>query len=193
MKPLLALTTFFCFVVLLGCKDDNKTQPIENPISSILKDTVNLKQGIRASGPWELGIVFSVGKSGKITQVGSRMPDPGSYRLLIWDFDSKVLLRQKTVEQSAPGSPVLSNLEEQLPLIPDKKYVISINSHSSGQNKRYYFAYKEDFSDLLPIAKDNVLIHHAMYSPVATATFPNGINDVKEEFYGMPEFSFIAD
>jgi hypothetical protein len=134
MKNSFILLTLFASLSLVGCKkNDENVSPIESPVTTLLKDTATVKMGQRSSGPWELGLVFSASVPGKISQIGSRMPQPGSYRILIWDFDTRVLLRQKTVEQSTPGAITMANLDEALPVLADKKYVISINTQSAGE------------------------------------------------------------
>lgn len=192
MKISLLSFALACLLLLSGCDKNKDAKPIEKPISAFLKDTVSIATGIRTSGPWELGISFTSSVAGKITQVGSNMPDPGAYRVLIWDFDARTLLRQKSIEQSAPATLVMGDVEP-LEIVPNKKYVISINSRSGGVNKRYAFVRKKDNSDLTPFTKGSILVHNSMYSAVETPTFPNSLPSEEKEFYGFPEFSFKPD
>ncbi|MDQ6481702.1 hypothetical protein [Dyadobacter sp. LHD-138] len=46
----------------------------------------------------ESGVVFSSTVAGKLTQVGSKLPDAGIYVVTVWDFDNGQILLQKTVE-----------------------------------------------------------------------------------------------
>ena len=183
MLPVLALSLLLG-TLATGCKKSDDVKPTENAITSYLSGESTITSGNRTSGPWELGVVFSASVAGRITQVGSQMPDPGSYRIVIWDFDTKQLLRQKTVEQSSPAA---------LTLTPNKKYVISINSQSAGVNKKYAFAAKTGGAEFMPFTKGNILVYNSCYSGVATATFPAQVPNVKYELYGYPEFTFVAD
>jgi Domain of unknown function (DUF4082) len=177
---------------LTGCsKSTDTAKPAENPITTFLSSTTAVTSGTRL-GLYELGIVFNSSVAGKLTQVGSKMPDPGSYRIIVWDNDTKAVLRQKTVEQTAPDNLTLESIES-LPLTANKNYVISINSQSGGVTKKYAYASKKGGGDFMPFVKGNILILNSMYSSVSTATFPNAAANVKYEFYGYPEFTFIPD
>lgn len=193
MKKYILLSVLVLPLLMAACKDNNKTKPTENPISAIVKDTTVVKMGVRTAGPWELGLAFSASVPGKISHLGVRMPDPGSYRVLLWDFNSRTLLRQKTVEQSGPGILTMANLEEPLILQADKKYVISVNTQSMGVNKKYYWAARTDFGDMYPLQRGSILIHTALFSAVSTPTFPTSEPASKIEIFGLPEFTFVPD
>lgn len=168
-------------------------KPAENNIARYVEANAStLESKIRSSGPWELGVVFSTAAAGKLTQVGTRMPEPGSYRVIIWDFEAKTVLRQKTVEQSTPDQLTLADVDA-LALTPNKKYVISVNSQSGGANKKYFYAAKTGGGEIMPFTKGSVLVHSAGYTHSAAAKFPNEVNEVKSELYGYPEFTFVAD
>lgn len=179
-------------VGLNGCKKSQDARPAETPITSFLSSTSAVQTGTRVSGPWELGIVFSSAAAGKITQVGSKMPEAGTYRVIIWDFDTKTVLRQKTIEQSTPDKLALDSVDP-LALTPDKKYVISINTQSSGVSRKYGYSYKTGGADFMPFTRGSILVQNACYSLVATPTFPSQTQNIKYEFYGFPEFTFVAD
>lgn len=188
----ISLICLLCIAGLSTCKKSDATKPAENPITSFITSETTIQSGVRTSGPWELGIVFSVSVAGKITQLGTKMPEPGTYRVIVWDFDSKQLLRQKTIEQSSPDKLTLDAIDA-LALTVNKKYVVSVNSQSAGTNKKYAYTYKTGGTEFMPFTKGSVLVYNACYSSVATATFPNTTTNVKYEFYGFPEFTFIPD
>ncbi len=191
MKNILIAAFLSGTVCLNSCKDEPK--PAENAITTFLTDENGISIGTRSSGPWELGVVFSTSASGKITRLGSKMPDPGTYRVIVWDSDTKAILRQKTIEQTAPDHLTFGDIEA-LPLVANKKYVISINSQSAGTSKKYSYAYKTaGGTDFMPYTKGSILVHNACYRLIATATFPDQTTNVKYELYGLPEFTFIQD
>ncbi len=193
MKKLL-IPFLFLGLLLNACKKDDAVavKPSENPLTTFLSGSSTVVTGTRTSGPWELGLVFSSSVEGKITQIGSKMPDPGSYRIIIWDNDTKAVLRQKTVEQSAPLTLTLENIEA-LSLTANKNYVISINSQSGGVNKKYGVASKTGGGDFMPFSKGSILVLNSCYSAVSTATFPSGAPNIKSEFYGFADFTFIPN
>ncbi|MFO7256225.1 MAG: DUF4082 domain-containing protein [Bacteroidota bacterium] len=183
--------------VFLGCKDDDKEitptpKEPENPITTFLEESDDLAEGTRTSGPWELGVLFTASVPGKITQVGSKMPEPGSYRVIIWDYDTEEILRQKTVEQTAPGILKLYDIEPLL-IEDNKKYIISINTRDSGVNKPYYYAVKTGGGDFVPFTRGSILVHEACYTSTSAAEMPAAVTDVTYELYGFPEFTFIPD
>lgn len=191
-------TRIYAFLVagllsLPGCSPkEEAAKPAENTLTNFMSSESSLSASVRASGPWELGLVFSASVAGKITQLGAKMPEPGTYRLIIWDFDTKQVIRQKTVEQTAPDKLTLDAIDP-LALTPNKKYVISVNSQSGGANKKYGVAYKTAGGDFMPFTKGSILVYNACYRNSATPVFPDAAVNVKYEAYGFPEFTFIAD
>jgi hypothetical protein len=177
-------------VSLASCKPGDDSKPQENPVSGFI-DGGTTTTGTRSSGPWELGIVISSSTNGKITQVGARMPEPGTYRITIWDAATKAVLRQKSVEQTAPDKLVLADIDA-LPVAANTtKLVVSVNSQSAGTNKKYFFA--SNGGSFLPFAKGSILVESACYRLTAPAVFPDGAKDIKSEMYGYPDVTFIPD
>lgn len=192
MKNILIAAFLLGTIGLNSCKDKDKPKPAENAITTFLTAENGISFQTRSSGPWELGVVFSASAPGKITQLGSKMPDPGTYRVIVWDFNTRAILRQKTIEQTAPDHLTFGDIEA-LALDANKKYVISINSQSAGTNKKYSYAYRTTGgSDFMPYTNGSILVHNSCYKSIATATFPDQ-NDIKYELYGLPEFTFIKD
>lgn len=178
---------------LNGCqKSENEVKPAETPITSFVTSETALKANTVTSGPWELGITFSPSVAGKITQVGSRMFDPGNYRVTLWDNDTKQILRQKTIAQTAPNALTMVDIEP-LPVAVSKKLTLSINSQSDGVNKKVVLLYKEGQPDFMPFAKGNILFYNTSYRQTATALFPEQTIIVKSALYGLPELTFLAD
>ncbi|MBO0935907.1 DUF4082 domain-containing protein [Fibrella sp. HMF5335] len=183
------------FLLLLlastSCKKGGDAKPEETPLSSFVKGDASLAITTRTSGPWELGVVFSSSATGKITKVGSKMPEPGSYRIIIWDFTTKTVLRQKTIEQSSPDALTMEGIDA-LTIEKSKKYLISINSQSGGVNKKYTTINRTS-GTLFPANTGSILLQNACYKSTATAIFPDGVTNVTSELYGYPEFAFVAD
>lgn len=178
---------------LTSCQKNGETaRPAESPITSFITSETTITTSTRTSGPWELGIVLSASTAGKITQVGSRMPDPGNYRIIIWDNDTKQILRQKTISQTAPNTLTMGDIES-LAVAANKKLLISINSQADGVSKKYGYAYKAGGAEFLPFTKGSILVYNACYRQTSTATFPDQTMNVKYELYGFPELTFIAD
>ncbi|QJD79904.1 DUF4082 domain-containing protein [Spirosoma rhododendri] len=173
-------------------KGGDTAKPAENPVTSFMTSETTITTDTRTSGPWELGIVLSASTAGKITQVGSRMVDPGNYRIIIWDNDTKQILRQKTISQTAPNTLTMGDIES-LAVAANKKLMVSINNQADGVTKKYNYAHKGSSLEFMPFTKGNILVYNSAYRQTGTATFPDQTINVKYEMYGFPEITFIAD
>ncbi|NID10689.1 DUF4082 domain-containing protein [Fibrivirga algicola] len=191
MKKTLIVGLMMSVATLTGCSKKDTVKPGENSVTAFITENT-LTPGTRTSGPWELGIVFSASVAGKITEVGSKMPEPGSYRVIVWDFDTKQVLRQKTIEQTSPDKLTLNGIDA-LALTANKKYVISVNNQSDGVNKKYAFTAKTGGADFMPFTKGSILVYNSCYRNTATPLFPDVVSNVKYELYGYPEFTFVPD
>lgn len=192
MKKL--LIPFLLLVVLTNaCKKDETTTPVtkpsENPMAKILEDKTWTEKS-NAAINWELGYVFSTSVKGKISQMGCRMPEPGTYTVSIWEQGTKKLLRQKTVEQSSPEKFVLVNVDE-LTVEKDVKHVISINTVIGGKAKMFYTIANAN-TNIFPIARGSILIQQSVYKVASTSTFPDGGSETGR-MYGYADFTFIPD
>ena len=192
MKKL--LIPFILLVVLINaCKKDETTTPAakprENPMAKILEDKTWTEKSNTAI-TWELGYVFGSSVRGKITQIGCKMPELGTYTVSIWEQNTKKLLRQKTVEQSSPEKFVLVNVDE-LIVEKDVKHVISINTVIGGKAKKFYTIANAN-TDIFPIARGSILIQQSVYKNAITSIFPDGGSETGR-MYGYSDFTFIPD
>ncbi|TAE29632.1 MAG: DUF4082 domain-containing protein [Cytophagales bacterium] len=194
MRTILHVGVLIALISLFGCDQNpfRTVKPTENPVTNFLDSETGNTISTRTTGPWELGMVFSSSVNGKITKIGSRMPEPGTYRIIIWDFDSKQALRQKSISQTAADKLEMTDVEW-LTLTPNKKYVISINSQGDGINKKYAVVNKTGGVEFLPFARGSILVYNTCSRNTATPAFPDGTQNVKNELYGFVDFMFEAD
>lgn len=194
MKKLTNVLLAACLLLAGSCKNKEKTNPAERNITSYIYENDQLTVAFRSIGPWELGLRFSLDKPGKITELGSRMPDPGEYRVSIWDVETKSLLRQKKVEQTAPDQLEMAAIVP-LEVTPEKFYVISISSAgNAGEAKRYHYARSNGASaNFLPATQGSVTLVSSLYMSTSESKYPEGVIDIRNEVYGFPEFTFIPD
>lgn len=120
---------------LMGCEKNETAKPAENPITTLLSEQSQALKliRIRENSFQESGVVFSSSLAGKITHLGSKLPDAGIYVVTVWDFDNGQILLQKKVEQEIPDSLSLTDTEA-FPLMIGKKYVVSINNRSGSRS-----------------------------------------------------------
>ena len=192
MKTLLIFgVTLLAAAGLSSCKSKDAVKPAENVLSAYTTDGTLVNEVLTGSA-FEFGVVFSASVAGKLTQVGGRMPEAGTYRVTVWDNASKQVLRQKIVEQTTPDRLTLNDVEPLL-LTPNTRYVISVNSQAAGANRKYHKFAKTDGGDLFPVVKGSILVESSTYGTGATAVFPANTSVAKTRLYGFPDFTFIPD
>jgi len=194
MKNSKTLVSALAFLILIlgACKDNGddapEIKPSENPMATILQDATWTQKTSTAT--WELGFIFSTSADGKITQLGCKMPEPGTYTVSLWDQSTKTLLRQKTVEQSSPDKFVSADIDELL-LTKDKKYAVSVNTFIGGSAKKYYYVTNSN-SNIFPIVRGSILIQSSAYKSSATPKYPDD-GGALGSLYGYPDFTFIPN
>lgn len=186
-------TVSFLMITLLvvagACKKGDDVKPKENPMASLLSES-GWTETIGNYGNFEMGYTFSTSVNGKITQLGCKMPNPGTYTVSLWEKDTKKLLRQKSIEQSSPEKFTLVNVDE-LVVEKDKRYVVSVNNTIGGQAKSYYII-KNGSSNIFPLTRGSVLILSAVERGGMSTVFPEN-STVPGYIAGYSDFTFIPD
>ncbi|RRB07639.1 DUF4082 domain-containing protein [Larkinella rosea] len=195
MRNLWVLGLLMLAANLTSCDKKEAVKPAQNPITTFLSEQAQTLKvvEIRGNSFRESGVVFSSSVSGKLTQVGSKLPDAGIYVVTVWDFDSGKVLLQKTVEQEIPDKLALTNTDV-VPLTINKKYVISINNRSGQRSQGSYAqAFKASGSNVLPATQGNITMHAIRSGGGGTAAFPTSSANEFGLINGFPEFTFIPD
>jgi hypothetical protein len=194
MKKLL-IPFLFVGLLLNACKKDDTVavKPSETPVSTLVSET-DWKLTAYTSGKFELGYVFSSTVAGKVTQLGAQMNEPGVYTVSVWDGDTKALLRQKSVEQTSPSKFSTATIDP-LPIVKDKKYVVSINNVIGGVSKGYNGLAKTPASStsIFPISRGSIVIQKSVYSASATTVYPATDYSGSNTFWGFADITFIPD
>ncbi len=197
MKKLFLATTLFT-VFATSCKKDDTTTttPVIVPKAletSVIANTffINQPTTITATGTgsYEYGFRFAVTQNGKITKLGSKMPQAGSYRVTLWDASvtPKVILGSATITQAAGVSTLLAITP--LSLTTGKDYFVSIWSNSQWYNlvptAGGNFPY--------PITTGSIIIKG--YQWVSSAATPQAFPTTVDNSYvaGLADFEFQAD
>lgn len=203
MKTLSIWAIALCLAVS-GCKKDDETttnptpaKPAENPTAKLVETgsykLVSLDFSSYKGG--EYGYVFSANADGKITQLGCQMPETGVYTVSLWDDNAGKLVRQKTVEQTAPAKATLATIDE-LVVSKDKRYVVTVNLTAGGILKKVY-RLDSGTATLITYPKvvGNVLLVAPKYKyAVSTPTYPDGTDQLTNTFiFGIPDFTFIPN
>ncbi len=175
--------------LILSCGGKD-TEPEQHTVTNFLSKEEGLSYIKGTDGPWELGFVFSPSRNGKLTQLGCKMPEAGYYRVTLWDFESKEILLQNNVNQNFNDSLKLENVVVQNLKAP-QKYILSVNTFSSGRARQYFDFYKDGGGDFMPFKKGDIEILNTCFIPTAETIFPSW--EARHRIYGIPEFTFIAD
>lgn len=92
-------------VLFIGCKKEDApipvtptpiTYPAENNIIGRAFPAANFNTSVVAGASYyyEMGFRFSVTKKGKLTKMGVKTPESGTYRVVLWDAATKTVLGQ---------------------------------------------------------------------------------------------------
>jgi hypothetical protein len=197
MKKLFLAAVLFT-AIFTSCKKDDST--VASPViipkaleTSVIANTFFINQAttITASGAgsYEYGFKFAVTQNGKITKLGSKMPQAGNYRVTLWDASvtPKVILGSATITQAAGVSTLLAITP--LSLTTGKDYFVSIWSNSQWYNlvptAGGNFPY--------PITTGSIIIKGYQWigSPSTPQTFPTTVDN--SYVAGLADFEFQAD
>jgi hypothetical protein len=183
----LALTTSSCK------KDDPVVTPPSPEASPILTAfLVNTPTTLTTtgSGGYEYGTKFSVTKNGKITKLGCKMPQAGTYRVTLWDASvtPAVVLAQSSVTQAA-GTLTFNSITAAA-VTTGKDYFVSIWS-----NGQWYEIRKVGGGNFTyPITQGSISIKGYSWIGASVADpikFPT--NNATDYIAGIPDFEFQAN
>lgn len=178
----------FLTLAVTSCrKDDDEPAPIiypeENPLAAYITSAgFSTTSNFINSGDYEFGLVFSPNVNGKIKAITAKLPDTNSnLRVSVWDYDAKTVLRTEIVNVTSANTVILKAITE-LPLVKDKKYLISMNSND------WYNREKPDgAAAAYPIAAGNIKFTEYLWKSGATQTFPTNI----DASYYAGDLSFV--
>jgi hypothetical protein len=187
MKYNSILVTTALVVLSFACKKE-QAHPEEQALGSFLADsTTRIVRG--NYNKFEIGYRFYASRKGKITKLGTRLPDPGTYSVSLWDYDTQLLLMQQTVEQTGAGVLKLENIPP-VAVQSNRKYVVSV--YYDATPRPAYVITNQDFtSGLLPFTKGSLTVVNAQFRNAERSMFPNTVNNIG--IFGYPEVVFVAD
>ena len=178
----------FLALAVSNCrKDDDEPTPIiypeENPLAAYIANTgFSVKDDFLNAGDYEFGLVFSPNVNGKIKAITTKLPEANAnLRVTIWDFDTKSVLITEIINVTAANTAISKSIAE-LPLVKDKKYLISMNS-----NDWYNREKPGGGAATYPITAGNIKFTEYLWKSGATQTFPTGTDDT----YYAGDLSFV--
>ncbi len=169
MKTLSLLLLLLLTLFTSSCTKKEPIKPSENPINtftaagSISKTTVN-------NGRYELGYYFSAAVPGKVTQLGAKMPEAGTYTITLWDVATKAVLRQKTLELGTPDKLIFEAIDPVEVTDNTKKYAVTINNIAAGVTRKYDLWKTTAGGSFMPFVQGNILVHGSYASAIPTSS-----------------------
>ena len=144
-----------------------------------------------ASTYYEMGFKFSVTKSGKVTKMGVKTPDIGTYRVVLWDADTKSQLATISCNHNNATTFTIVAIG-QTALSVGKNYYITFRT----LNQNRYGITPKTGTIPYPIALGSVILkEYGYYAAVSTTDngdtpkFPNIVGETTFA-RGFPEFEF---
>ena len=177
----------FASLAIFSCSKSSDAVPAETPLTSFLADST-VKITKQSGGYFEYGQKFQSIKAGKITRLGVRNPNPGTYRVAIWDADTKTVVATKTVEQTTANTQSWNDISP-LSIEANKKYYVTYLS-----NNWFYVTPKTGGNFSYPFTKNNIIFLAYGYALSAVSALPKyPTNEPASYIAGYVDFTFQPD
>lgn len=169
MKTIAQSLFLLSLLCLAGCQKKEEVKPSENPVSTFTASGLVSNNPIN-NGRYEIGYYFSASVAGKVTQLGGKMPEAGTYTITLWDVATKAVLRQKTLELGTPDKVVFEAIDPVEITDNTKKYAVTINNIASGVTKKYDLWKKTAGGSFMPFVQGNIVVHGCYASTIPANT-----------------------
>ncbi|WP_303317646.1 DUF4082 domain-containing protein [Flavivirga abyssicola] len=169
-------------------KNDDEIEVIEAtpqyPMKSLIESghmQVNY-QKVNSPNTFEMGYKFKTFKSGKITALGTRIPNNETYRVTLWNAETETILATAMVVSSSG----LLSFEDIEPIAIDSgtTYFVSVNTND-------YYQFTNTGNDLFPVEMGDVLISGYGSSYGTSQTLPATFSETS--YLGMVDIKFVAN
>lgn len=193
----ISIFILFSVIYLFSCNKKEIQSTVGNtPIKEAIDTKTPADTIYSQSNPSaNFGFRFHATKNGKITRLGCRMPEIGTYEVTLWDFNTKNLLANKSISITASDD-FFYSLITSVAIVATKDYVISVNNSSSAISKKYFQLFKKPTpaTNLYPFTVKDIVIMEPLYKSGATSACPDYNNSSDFPYLrGLSDFEFIAD
>ena len=175
------LAIVFVLGMAISCKKDKTTNVIfENPVQAASKNTtlIDSTRNFPGFDFYEIGTKIYFSKSGKVTKLGCRAGNTGNFVVSFWDVESSALLAQTTVNVT-DNTKYFYKAITPIEIIPNKRYIISMNNNNDGVSADYWICYKKEANpdgidfNVYPFSIGSVTFEEPRGKTSATAVFPS--------------------
>lgn len=201
MKAFAGLLVVLILLGLGSCRDKSVDKQIEREevtkariVTSLIANREDLITEIKSEQEGlELGTKFSVIYGGKLTELGCRMPEPGQYRVTLWDFNSKKMLHQVLVDQRVSDDVRMEQIEP-ITLTADKKYVVSVNTSGEDGPRKFYSTWVYGPAMLMPTQDAGIVVlEESLVGRSNVPMFSDGAIHNQYQLFGQPDFTLVSD
>lgn len=187
----ITLTTLLClFGLLIGCKKDTPAEN-ESPFFSFFEEKAILIDTVaQAADTWEYGFKFSPSKTGKVSQIGVKLPEVGSVAVTLWalsDAGAPKVLKSTFVYAAEVHEAVFSDISD-ITLEKGEHYGLTILANS------FYRLTKSDNSSFaFPRTVGSIVVEsfNESINNTGMVSFPASTNDTRVA--PCVDVIFIAD
>ncbi|MCB0507489.1 MAG: DUF4082 domain-containing protein [Bacteroidetes bacterium] len=176
----------------ISCTKDGTNTTIENPAKTTISNNLVVDSVVTlVNSSWEFGNKFYSSKNGKITKLGCRTPEIGSYRVSLWDFSTQNLITATTIAITDTSQFKYNDISP-VDITANTRYVISINNTSGGVAKRYYIYFnKTNITNIYPFTTGSITYETVQEKSSSISIFPEVVNGNDQKYFaGIPDFQF---
>lgn len=182
MKKLF-LSLFIAAAFISGCKKD-QAKPFETPVKAASENKTLLDSAVifpSFGTNYEIGSKLYFTKNGKITKLGCRAGNKGTFAVSLWDFETRTLLASTSVTITDSSRFTYKDITP-VEIVMNKRYVVSLNLTSGGNPKDYWLCYNKNSAgtdiefNVFPVTTGNTVIEDSRYAVSSTPVFPGTVN-----------------
>jgi len=178
--------------------------PQEELVQTFIRNNsmVTVNEDTASEMPREEGFVFQSSKNGLITALGVNMPYvSGTYTVSLWDYDTRQLLKQYPISIAIKGFGFayvdLEAISETIPIVADKKYVVSVFIKTIGLEKwpYYYLLMKggnNSAVNFLPFTQGSLTLLNGQTLLTSSPAFPENMVYHMDILNGLCDVGFKA-
>jgi len=189
MKKTIYTATLFFFIgiVATSCKKDKtNNNPMETNMDVLLNRIAYHAFDESSTKSYELGFAFSSSKNGKISKLGLKLPENGTYEVSLWDFDSELKLDSVMVTNSDSSKFNYASITPRT-IASGKKYVVSVNTTNKN-----YFCTTGTLVGLFPFTSGSITFYDQREDNLNSVGFPETYIRTNQ-YCGIAGFVFQAD
>ncbi len=183
-------------IALFSCGKD-KDATGENPMKAVIDaKTLTTPQSdglIQLPTKREVGNKITFKKDGKVTQLGLYIGLTGSYKVSFWDFDSKVLLAQTTI--NVTGTSTFNYVDiTAVNVTANKAYVLSMNTTNTATNVAVHpkLVTNANKTAIYPFTSGNVVYEQRLTKTSDVSVFPDQVSS-NDQLQGIADITFVPN